>query len=402
MDESRKRPPQNTRPNARGQIPSRDEASRGRGSSPNNGANSGNGDGARKRSLSDYKPGAASSDADSAADQPTKLKGGGLLKRFAGSADQGQAGARDKTLGASQGKSQSKPKGKTNDRDSAAGQRAPRAGEWSASDFDSHELEAWAHQDDAPFELPESPDDTYERTIQEARRARERSRGGVSYQRYDESAQAGRDRRNARGRREPEQDWSSSAAYKAYDPYDSRERRSAGRRASSWDDDDDIEWDEGWDDGWQTGEWDTGWATGMRPAQSSRGGGRDRARDDWDDDDVGYDPRYEQVGYGPRGAGAANRRPGQGGRDRRDAYEEDDLSQSLNTLAQLSAVGAPLSRLARVRMLFRRRPTAAAMLAFFLLGFMLTCCATMIPLVRLGYDSADAYSRVTKLQTIMA
>jgi len=425
MDESRKRPPQNTHSNTRGgrkdhqdrqpgeqaqgQSGARGMASRGRGSDPNTG---GNGEGARKRSLSDYKPGATeSADEPSPAEQPTLLKGGGLLQRFrsgqaqAGAPGDGSGDTGAKASGGSQGKargSTSDPKAKGAGSDAGDGQRAPRAGEWSASDFDSHELEAWDHHDDAPFELPESPDDTYERTIQDARKARERSRSGASYQRY-EPTEAGRDRRdtrNTRGRRAQDADWSSSGAYQAYDPYDSRERRSAGRRSTGWDDvDDDIEWDDGWDDGWQTGEWDTGWATGMRPATTRNRSDRDVIGDDWADDDDGYDPRREPVGYGAR---AANQRPGQSGRERCADDEEDALSQSLNTLAQLSAVGAPLSRLARVRMLFRRRPTAAAMLAFFLLGFMLTCCAPMIPLVRLGYDASDAYSRVTKLQAMLA
>ena len=411
MDDNQQRPPQNTRPGARGdrgngrggkqergERPPREQSSRGRGSDPKNGANS---DGARKRSLNDYKPGAAE---PSPAEQATELGRGGLLRRFASQAGQpapqpGEADAQVTQQGA-RGKSKSKPQSKPSSRGSndAVDERAPRAGEWSASDFDSHELEAWDHHDDAPFALPESPDDTYERTIQEARKAHDRSRNGAAYQRYDQGApdeRNRRDTRNTRGRREPEQpNWSDSGAYKAYDPYDSRERRSAGRRSPGWDDfEDDIEWDDGWDDGWQTGQWDTGWATGMRPAHA--------ARDEWDDDDGGYDPRNEPVGYGARGA-VANRRQGRGGRDPYGAYEEDDLSQSLNTLAQLSAVGAPLSRLARVRMLFRRRPQAAAMLAFFLLGFMLTCCAPMIPLVRLGYDASDAYTRVTRLQAMLA
>ncbi|HEV2461710.1 MAG TPA: DUF4012 domain-containing protein, partial [Ktedonobacterales bacterium] len=86
--------------------------------------------------------------------------------------------------------------------------------------------------------------------------------------------------------------------------------------------------------------------------------------------------------------------------EQRDWYDEDDdaLSRSLNTLARLGAVGEPIGRIARIRMLFRTRPAAAAMLALFLLGFMLTCCAPVIPLLRLGYDVSDALQRVNTLQ----
>src|SRR5262249_47187358 len=75
---------------------------------------------------------------------------------------------------------------------------------------------------------------------------------------------------------------------------------------------------------------------------------------------------------------------------------------SFNTLAQLAAVGAPIGRLERVRLLLRRRPGAAAILAIFLLGFMLTCCAPLIPLLRLGYDVADASQRVNNIQALVA
>src|SRR5262245_43789991 len=38
------------------------------------------------------------------------------------------------------------------------GPRAPRAGDWKASDFSPDELEDWDHQDAAPFDLPPDPD----------------------------------------------------------------------------------------------------------------------------------------------------------------------------------------------------------------------------------------------------
>ena len=162
--------------------------------------------------------------------------------------------------------------------------------------------------------------------------------------------------------------------------YDDQPRRSGGRgggrgepprdnrRWRDWDDEPDG-WgnDEGEDFAWETGSWDTNWATGFQPSV--------------------------EVGV-PRDARAARRRAND------PYYEDDPLAQSLGTLARLGSVGEPLGRLARVRLLLRRRPAAAGMLAFFLLGFMLACCAPLLPLLRLGYDAADAYQRVTTLQTI--
>lgn len=143
---------------------------------------------------------------------------------------------------------------------------------------------------------------------------------------------------------------------------------SSRRPASEWDD-----WqDDDWNADWGTGTWDTGWATGYQPSMEYARAGMD--------DDGGF------------------WMPG-----RSETYEPDDdaISRSLSTLAQLGAVHAPLGRADRVRILFRRRPAAAAMLAFFLLGFMLTACAPLIPLVRLGYDAADASRRLTNLRTLV-
>jgi hypothetical protein len=134
------------------------------------------------------------------------------------------------------------------------------------------------------------------------------------------------------------------------------------------------DWDEEDDAGWETGTWDTGWATDFQPSVA--------APRDWDDDWGDGQWSREWRGYG---AGYA---------------EDDALEESLDSLALLGAAGATLGRVARVRMLVRRRPAAAAMLAFFLLGFMLTCMAPLIPLLRLGYDAADALHRVSTLQAI--
>lgn len=86
----------------------------------------------------------------------------------------------------------------------------------------------------------------------------------------------------------------------------------------------------------------------------------------------------------------------------RQSLDDDALAESLNTLAQLGAVTRPLSRVSRMRLLMQRRPAAAAMLAFFLLGFMLTCCAPLIPLARLGYDTVDLARHVSHLQQMAA
>ena len=157
-------------------------------------------------------------------------------------------------------------------------------------------------------------------------------------------------------------------------PRDARPSGGGGRgyddraRPRGWDDDE-------WDAGWETGTWDTGWATGFGPSL-------DYGRASGEDDDSGF--------WSP-------------GRDEwDDGGRSDPLAESLNTLARLGAVHARMGRLARVRLLLRTRPAAAAMLAFFLLGFMLTCCAPMIPLLRLGYDASDALRRAQTLQGMLS
>ena len=72
------------------------------------------------------------------------------------------------------------------------------------------------------------------------------------------------------------------------------------------------------------------------------------------------------------------------------------------TLARMGSVGASLSRVARLRLLLRRRPAAAALLSFLLLGLLLTSTAPLLPLLRLGFDAADAYHRAQTLQTLFA
>lgn len=226
------------------------------------------------------------------------------------------------------------------------GIRTPRAGEWRATDFDQDTLEEWDRNDSAPFELPPDPDD-------ESREYRASSRSA----RRDEPPRSGRNdaRRDARPGPTPYRGGSGGG----------RDARGGGPR--NWNDD---EWE---DAGWETGTWDTGWATDYQPSASYETGGGDS----------GFWSPSRGAGY--------------------DGENDDDvLSQSLSTLAHLSAVGESFGRVERVRLLLRRRPAAAAMLAFFLLGFMLTCCAPIVPILRLGYDAADAARRVQNLQDLLA
>ncbi|MGH2517916.1 MAG: DUF4012 domain-containing protein [Ktedonobacterales bacterium] len=221
----------------------------------------------------------------------------------------------------------------------------PRAGNWKATDFDADELETWDREDSAPFDVPEDPDASY---------ADYPSRSG-SRQDFTRNPSRGNGPSGSGRGQPPRND-------------DSRWRRSP----RDWDDDE-------WDGAWETGTWDTGWAAGGQPSMEyARPGGES----------------FGDSGFWSPGRDAPY--------DDDDPPRESALAESLNTLAQLGAVGVPLGRLARLRLLLRRRPAAAAMLAFFLLGFMLTCCAPLIPLLRLGYDAADAAHRVSALQGIFA
>jgi Protein of unknown function (DUF4012) len=74
----------------------------------------------------------------------------------------------------------------------------------------------------------------------------------------------------------------------------------------------------------------------------------------------------------------------------------------LGALAQLGRAHASGERAGRVLALARRRPAAAAVLALLLLGFVLTCFAPLIPLLRLGYDAVDLSHRVSALQALVA
>jgi Protein of unknown function (DUF4012) len=222
------------------------------------------------------------------------------------------------------------------------GIRTPRAGEWRASDFDPDTLEEWDQNDSAPFELPPDPD-AESREYRAPQPARRDERSGSARN------NAGRDGRPA------------TTPYRG--GLGSRDARGGPR---GWEDN---KWE---DAGWETGTWDTGWATDYQSG----------------------------VGHGDDGGDSGFWAPSRGA-----AYDDEDddaISQSLSTLARLSAVGEPIGRVERMRLLMRRRPAAAAMLAFFMLGFILTCCAPIVPILRLGYDATDAMRRVQNLQDILA
>jgi hypothetical protein len=138
-----------------------------------------------------------------------------------------------------------------------------------------------------------------------------------------------------------------------------RPRDSRGTRG--WDDE--AEWERDWDAGWETGTWDAGWTQDGDGA----GGG-------WDDED----DEWNALG------------------DHRDA----DWAHSLVAVGAASMAELPVGRLARFRMLRRERPAAATMLLVFMLGFVLTCVAPLVPLARLGWDVADAAHHATDLQTL--
>ncbi|HEU4784598.1 MAG TPA: DUF4012 domain-containing protein, partial [Ktedonobacterales bacterium] len=75
---------------------------------------------------------------------------------------------------------------------------------------------------------------------------------------------------------------------------------------------------------------------------------------------------------------------------------------ALGTLAHLGRAHAFGERTGRMLSLARRRPATAAVLAIVLLGFVLTCFAPLIPLLRLGYDAVDVTRRVSALQELVA
>ncbi len=279
---------------------------------------------------------------------------GGLLSRFASGADEADAASAAKPEGAAPpAESQrgwrqlaggARRFGENLRRRTAGPEsRQPGARDWRATDFSTGDLDHWDRHGAVPFETPPDPDAP--------------------------NAPSDRDGRGRRDR-EPSRDRGDSRR--------DRDRPRERRRSSRSDGWDDVELDGDWDGDWDAGgSWDTAWAAEdeePEPPRPQRRRRRDAPRGD----------ERNLVG------------------DLRQALDDDVLAESLNTLAQLGAVTRPLSRVARVRLLMQRRPAAAAMLAFFLLGFMLTCCAPLIPLARLGYDTADLARHVAHLQAMTA
>ena len=168
------------------------------------------------------------------------------------------------------------------------------------------------------------------------------------------------------------------------DTYDAPPRRHRGN-GGDYDPDGDWGADQYDDAVWETGTWDTGWASGYQPSLSEDGAA-------WDDDNDDDDESSQLPSYAGKATGYRERAPGRRGR----------YGQAMGTIAVLGSVGASLGRVDRLRLLLRRRPAAAALLAFFLLGLLLTASAPLLPLMRLGFDAADAYQRAQSLQALFA
>jgi hypothetical protein len=153
-----------------------------------------------------------------------------------------------------------------------------------------------------------------------------------------------------------------SARNDGRDRYERPERgRLDDRQPASRRDAQDMDAGRDWDSDWETGTWDTSWA-------QAPGGG-------WGDDG----------GWGDGGDWDA------------DEYADDNWSRSLVALGASGMAELPMGRIARVRMVLRERPAAGVMLVVFLISFVLTCIAPLLPLLRLGYDVADAARRATSL-----
>ncbi len=291
-------------------------------------------------------------------------------------------------------------------------QRAPRHGDWRATDFAPHEIDDWDQRGAVPFELPPDPD------APEYDEDRARGSHGARRDGYAEDgagARGGRGGysggRGGRGARGADVDDWDDAEWNAADPggWDDAEWNAAG--AGGWD----AAWNEGGEVDWDNATWDdepNGW--------DDHGSGRSRGRGAYADDG-GYeevpasrdqrrgaqrDPRDSRDGWESGGEWGEPAAPNDAHwnlvGDLRGSLDANVISESLSTMAQLGAVSRPTTRAARIRLLLRRRPAAAAMLAFFLLSFMLTCCAPLVPLIRLGYDVTDLARRAEDLRALSA
>ncbi len=130
--------------------------------------------------------------------------------------------------------------------------------------------------------------------------------------------------------------------------------------------------DFGGDGDWYDETWDAGWTTSFRPANS--------ATSDAD-------------GHSPDAPTNASNRSG---------IDAEIFAAPLGALARLGPVSAPIEHGGRPRVSSRRRPAAMVILALFVVGFMLTCVVPLIPVLRLGYDVADATRRITALKALVA
>jgi hypothetical protein len=318
---------------------------------------------------------------------------GGLLSRFGGqtsSINQGQQGGSGDAGGQQRrgllsnarklGDGLRRMTGNATPQSGRADSRAPQHGDWRATDFSEDQIDQWDRNDAAPFDVPPDPD---------APRGSQGGRGG----------RGGRSSRNVR------------------DEWDEWE----GSSADGWD----AEWDGGGEVDWDNADWDdeprgrggrgqsrarrdnrrdlddyddsySGYESAYQPAASQRGGRRQDDWDDWENGDGEWDD-WDNRSSSRRRPGANEHWDLVGG-----LRENLDTDAITDTLVELSAVAPSLTRVARVRMLMQRRPAAAAMLAFCVLGFILTCCAPLAPLLRLGFDTADLARRANDLRTLTA
>lgn len=329
-----------------------------------------------------HDPNSPQQDRAQPASRPAPPPTGGLLSRFGSQQGAPQQPAPGDEEGGWRGLANGARKFGQNLRRMTEGalQRAPRHGDWRATDFAPHEIDDWDQYGDVPFDLPPDPD-APEYDAPHARDARE-SRGARGAQGSRGQASGSRG-----GRRADQDEWD----------------------ARDWD----AEWDGGAEIDWENAAWDddpAGWDDRSRgrgaygndygyeeppTGRGQRDGGRRASQDEWgewdewDGDAGGRDsarrqndaPHWDVVG------------------DLRGSLDTDAIA---GTMAQLGAISLPITRLARVRMLLQRRPAAAAMLAFLLLGFMLTCCAPLAPLIRLGLDVSDLARRAEDLRALSA
>jgi hypothetical protein len=256
--------------------------------------------------------------------------------------------------------------------------RAPKHRDWRATDFSDDQIDEWDQYGDAPFNVPPDPD-----APRQGSRSRARSTRNVRDEWDDDegnASSAGWDEEWDRG---GEVDWDNAEWEDERSRRGGRDRggRSQSRGGGRYDDRYDDGYDDRYDDGYG------GYGSERQPAATQRGG-RNARQDEWDD---------EWNEGGQRGQRADDSWDLVG--DLRDSFDPDAIT---DTLAQLGAISTPISRMARIRLLMRRRPAAAAMLAFCLLGFMLTCCAPIAPLIRLGFDTADLVRRADDLRALTA